>query len=164
MKTNEVKRETDAQIAAMREQQEKTRVGAQAYLDSLSAAQEKWLARLDSVNAARGELIAYVDSLRSVLADEFRVTFVHPGESLWQISRQFMGSPHRWPELYAWNVWMIGNNPDLIHPLMRLDLPPDSLDWKIEPASWNRDGGWVVEFVHVDTSQYRFYVGVMRVQ
>ncbi len=99
-----------------------------------------------------------MDSIRFVLANKFRVTLVHQGESLWRISKRFLGDPLRWPELYAWNVPAIGKNPHLIHPLMQLEFPPDTLNWKIELENIE-EGGWVVEFVHIET-RYRFFVGV----
>lgn len=48
---------------------------------------------------------------------------VRPGDSLFTIARQQLGSGTRWSELYTLNKAVIGENPGLIRPGQRLDLP-----------------------------------------
>ena len=55
---------------------------------------------------------------------------VRRGDSLWSIAQRHLGAgatdaeiAHAWPEWYAANRAVIGDDPDLIHPGMRL-VPP----------------------------------------
>jgi LysM repeat protein len=48
---------------------------------------------------------------------------VVPGDTLWDLSAQWLGDPTRWPELYAANKDVIGDNPDLIFPGQVLVIP-----------------------------------------
>lgn len=49
---------------------------------------------------------------------------VKPGDSLWRISRRHYGSPHHWSMLYFANREVIGPSTRILHPGMRLVLPP----------------------------------------
>ncbi|NYJ00472.1 hypothetical protein HNR19_001170 [Nocardioides thalensis] len=56
---------------------------------------------------------------------------VRPGDSLWAIARSALGPDAttaevaaHWPRLYRANRRVIGDDPDLIHPGQRLDVPP----------------------------------------
>lgn len=50
------------------------------------------------------------------------VHFVKRGESLWRIAKVRLGNGTHWPRLYRLNRSLIGNNPGVIHPGMRLRL------------------------------------------
>lgn len=52
-----------------------------------------------------------------------RAYTVRPGDSLSAIARRELGNEGRWRELYAMNKGVIGSNPDMIHPGMKLTLP-----------------------------------------
>jgi len=48
---------------------------------------------------------------------------VAPGDSLWSIAVERLGSGAAWQRLYAVNRAVVGADPDLIHPGQRLRLP-----------------------------------------
>lgn len=52
-----------------------------------------------------------------------RVVSVRPGDTLWAIAEEHLGSGDRWPEIYALNRAVVGADPDLIQPAQRLRLP-----------------------------------------
>ncbi|MBT2466328.1 LysM peptidoglycan-binding domain-containing protein [Streptomyces sp. ISL-66] len=52
-----------------------------------------------------------------------RTYTVRPGDSLSAIARRELGNEGRWRELYAMNKGVVGSNPDMIHPGMKLTLP-----------------------------------------
>lgn len=52
-----------------------------------------------------------------------RTYTVRSGDSLSAIARRELGNEGRWRELYAMNKGVIGSNPDMIHPGMKLTLP-----------------------------------------
>lgn len=61
---------------------------------------------------------------------------VEPGDSLWRIAERHLPAAvsdaaidERWQRLYAANRDVIGANPDLIHPGLRLELPHDRKDF-----------------------------------
>lgn len=61
---------------------------------------------------------------------------VEPGDSLWRIAEHHLPAAvsddaidERWQRLYAANRDVIGTNPDLIHPGLRLELPHDRKDF-----------------------------------
>ena len=49
---------------------------------------------------------------------------VKRGDTLWDISKLFLKSPWRWPELWGMNIDQI-RNPHLIYPGQTFTLPPD---------------------------------------
>lgn len=51
-----------------------------------------------------------------------RVT-VRPGDTLWGLAEDHLGSGDRWPEIYALNRAVVGADPDVIEPAQRLRLP-----------------------------------------
>lgn len=60
---------------------------------------------------------------------------VEPGDSLWRIAERHLPAAvsdtaisEQWQRLYAANREVIGANPDLIHPGLRLELPHDRKD------------------------------------
>ena len=53
-----------------------------------------------------------------------RVT-VRPGDTLWDLAADHLGSGDRWPAIYALNRAVIGADPDLIQPAQRLRLPAE---------------------------------------
>lgn len=59
--------------------------------------------------------------LANILGDDSYV--VEPGDCLWEIASEQMGEGARWIELYECNREVIGENPDLILPGMRLLMP-----------------------------------------
>jgi nucleoid-associated protein YgaU len=48
---------------------------------------------------------------------------VKSGDTLSDIAESEMGDANRWPELYAANKDAVGDNPDLIHPGLKLEIP-----------------------------------------
>ena len=48
---------------------------------------------------------------------------VHPGDTLWSLAENHLGSGDRWPEIYALNRAVVGADPDVIQPAQRLRLP-----------------------------------------
>jgi LysM repeat protein len=48
---------------------------------------------------------------------------VKPGDNLWDISKEHLGSGEHWPDLYQANHDVVGANPDLIHPGDKLQMP-----------------------------------------
>jgi hypothetical protein len=61
---------------------------------------------------------------------------VEPGDSLWRIAERHLPATvsddaidEQWQRLYAVNRDVIGANPDLIHPGLRLELPHDRKDF-----------------------------------
>ena len=50
------------------------------------------------------------------------VHHVKPGENLWAIAKQYLGRGALWPRVYQANRQLIGKNPSLIRPGMRLRL------------------------------------------
>lgn len=59
--------------------------------------------------------------LTNILGDDSYV--VEPGDCLWKIAAEQMGEGADWMELYECNRGIIGENPDLIQPGMRLVVP-----------------------------------------
>lgn len=55
-------------------------------------------------------------------AAALRVT-VRPGDTLWDLAEDHLGSGDRWPEIYALNRAVVGADPDEIQPAQRLRLP-----------------------------------------
>lgn len=53
------------------------------------------------------------------------VYVVQSGDSLSVIAGRALGDAYRWPEIFELNRGLIGNNPNLIHPGMKLVLPGD---------------------------------------
>ncbi len=47
---------------------------------------------------------------------------VQPGDNLWNISRDHLGSGQNWHSIYDQNAQVIGSNPDLIHPGQNLAI------------------------------------------
>ncbi|MBI4543831.1 MAG: LysM peptidoglycan-binding domain-containing protein [Gemmatimonadetes bacterium] len=47
---------------------------------------------------------------------------VRPGETLWELARQYYNDPYRWPVIYEANRWML-RSPHLIYPDERLVIP-----------------------------------------
>ena len=54
-----------------------------------------------------------------------RSVVVQPGDSLWDLAATRLDDPGRWPEIYALNRAVIGPDPSLIQPAIRLRLPAD---------------------------------------
>ncbi len=52
-----------------------------------------------------------------------RTYVVKPGDSLWKIADQELGSGYRWVEIYRINTSIVGANPDLIYPDQKFELP-----------------------------------------
>jgi len=48
---------------------------------------------------------------------------VKAGDTLSDIAESEMGDAKRWPELYAANKDVVGDNPDMIHPGLELKIP-----------------------------------------
>jgi nucleoid-associated protein YgaU len=48
---------------------------------------------------------------------------VKAGDTLSDIAQSEMGDANRWPELYAANKDAVGENPDMIHPGLTLEIP-----------------------------------------
>lgn len=48
---------------------------------------------------------------------------VKAGDSLSNIAQSEMGDANRWRELYAANKDAVGDNPDMIHPGLKLEIP-----------------------------------------
>lgn len=48
---------------------------------------------------------------------------VQPGDNLWNIARDQMGSGTDWPSIYEGNTGIIGSDPNLIHPGQNLTVP-----------------------------------------
>jgi nucleoid-associated protein YgaU len=48
---------------------------------------------------------------------------VKAGDTLSGIAESEMGDANRWPELYAANKDAVGDNPDMIHPGLKLEIP-----------------------------------------
>ena len=50
---------------------------------------------------------------------------VKPGDTLWGIAQSQCGDGSVWPKIYHENRWVIGNNPNLIHPgqVLNIDCP-----------------------------------------
>lgn len=48
---------------------------------------------------------------------------VKKGDTLWDISKKYLGDPTRWPEIYSLNKKVIGSNPNLIYPGQVYTLP-----------------------------------------
>jgi nucleoid-associated protein YgaU len=48
---------------------------------------------------------------------------VNAGDTLSDIAQSEMGDANRWPELYAANKDAVGENPDMIHPGLTLEIP-----------------------------------------
>lgn len=69
---------------------------------------------------------------------------VQPGESLWSIAEDLLGSGERYPELVALNKKLVGAEPDLIQPGWKLKVPAAG-----QPASTTTEvtkpAGYVVE-------------------
>ena len=45
------------------------------------------------------------------------------GESLWAIAKKYYGNGAKWSKIYEANKKVIGDNPDLIKPGMKLTIP-----------------------------------------
>ena len=48
---------------------------------------------------------------------------VKAGDTLSDIAQAEMGDANRWRELYAANKDAVGDNPDMIHPGLKLEIP-----------------------------------------
>jgi DNA-binding SARP family transcriptional activator len=71
--------------------------------------------------------------LTLLVGDATYTCAVRPGDTLWDIAREWLGDPHRWPEIYRLNAGhrfpAVGGtltDPDLIYPGWRLTLPDDA--------------------------------------
>ena len=56
-------------------------------------------------------------------ADHAKTYTVKEGDTLSDIAQSVMGDANRWRELYAANRNAVGDNPDMIHPGLKLDIP-----------------------------------------
>ena len=56
---------------------------------------------------------------------------VKPGDTLWGIAHKECGDGSVWPVIYHENRWVIGNNPNLIHPgqVLHVHCPPPGGIW-----------------------------------
>lgn len=54
--------------------------------------------------------------------DTLQVHVVRRGDTLWDLSRQYLRNPFRWPEIFQLNRGVV-SNPDLIFPAERLRIP-----------------------------------------
>ena len=54
---------------------------------------------------------------------EISIYTVRRGENLWDIAEEYYGDGHRWRDIYRENRDVIGDNPNLIHPNTKLNLP-----------------------------------------
>ena len=62
---------------------------------------------------------------------------VKAGDTLWGIAQSQCGDGSVWPKIYHENRWVIGNNPNLIHPgqVLNIDCPPPGGIWyTVEPG------------------------------
>lgn len=62
---------------------------------------------------------------------------VKAGDTLWGIAQSQCGDGSVWPKIYHENRWIIGNNPNLIHPgqVLNIDCPPPGGIWyTVEPG------------------------------
>jgi DNA-binding SARP family transcriptional activator len=68
-----------------------------------------------------------------LIGDTRHTCTVHPGDTLWDLARDWLGDPNRWPEIYHLNAGHhfpdVGgtlHDPDLIYPGWTLTLPDDA--------------------------------------
>jgi nucleoid-associated protein YgaU len=62
---------------------------------------------------------------------------VKPGDTLWGIAQKECGDGSVWPKIYHENRWVIGNNPNLIHPgqVLHIDCgKPGGVWYTVEPG------------------------------
>jgi nucleoid-associated protein YgaU len=62
---------------------------------------------------------------------------VKPGDTLWGIAQKECGDGSVWPKIYNENKWVIGNNPNLIHPgqVLHIDCgKPGGVWYTVEPG------------------------------
>jgi len=52
-----------------------------------------------------------------------QVYIVKSGDSLSKIAKELYGDASRWPDIYEANKELIGDNPNLIHPGQKLNIP-----------------------------------------
>lgn len=78
---------------------------------------------------------------------------VKPGDNLWDISREHLGSGTNWGDLYKANQDVIGANPRLIHPGQELTLPgtgdPTNVA-QVDPTAAQADPAAQAQAVEVD--------------
>jgi hypothetical protein len=63
---------------------------------------------------------------------------VRPGDTLWELSRNYYGQPWRWPELWSYNPEI--TNPHWIYPLDHVRLSPAALAQEQQVAALNAGG------------------------
>jgi len=73
-------------------------------------------------------LVLLVAPVRTVAAqaggvDSTRVHIVRPGDTLWDLARQYLRNPFLWPEIFSVNRGTVVD-PHLIYPQARLRIPP----------------------------------------
>lgn len=51
---------------------------------------------------------------------------VQPGDTLWGIAQRAYGDPEDWDTIYSANKGVVGNNPNLIYPGQKLNIPVQS--------------------------------------
>ena len=80
--------------------------------------QEELRKRTEAVQKAREAAQAKKEA-----AEAKEVYVVKSGDSLSKIAKQLLGDASRWPEIYEANKEVIGDNPNLIKPGQKLNIP-----------------------------------------
>lgn len=66
----------------------------------------------------------FANALKAKIQTAKSTYVVVKGDCLWNITKDYVGDGSRWPELYQINSDIVGDNPDLIHPDVKLRVPP----------------------------------------
>jgi hypothetical protein len=72
--------------------------------------------------AAMAMLVAAAGEAQQAPGDTLQVHVVRRGDTLWDLSRQYLRDPFRWPEIFQLNRAVVAN-PHLIFPAERLRIP-----------------------------------------
>ena len=110
-----------------REQLEKEKQAAEAARLRAAESEKQRLAAIDAAKKAGTSVEAAVEKVTAQVAatatTEARTYVVKSGDSLSKIAKEMYGDAKRWPEIYAANKALVGENPNLIHPGQKLIIP-----------------------------------------
>lgn len=85
-------------------------------------------------NGAQARPLAATETILPPSSSSFIVD-VTAGDCLYTLAQRYLGNPNRWPEIYALNKNLIGENPNLIQIGMCLQVPNDASREPQSPAA-----------------------------